>query len=275
MWQTFKEERNEMLLEVKNLSIVFAADKRKEKVEATKDISFSIKEREVVAIVGESGCGKSILCRSLVGILPTTAEVISGEILYKGKELRTCSKKQLQNIRGGEIAMVWQDPVSFFQPSISVGKQVIEGLKYHRKMRRKEREELGVSLMEKVGIENAYARFHNYPYEFSGGMLQRCAIASAISCEPSLLIADEPTTALDSATQWEILELLKRLKEEKHMAILLVTHDLSVAEHMADTIVVMNHGRIVEAGTKEAIFSQPMHQKTKELLEAMPENWRD
>ena len=263
-----------MLLEVQKLSIAFTTDKKKEEVEAVQEVSFSIREGEVVAIVGESGCGKSILCRSIVKILPTTANIVKGEIYYKGKDLLKCSKRELQKIRGNEIAMVWQDPISFFHPSISIGKQVVEGLKYHKRMTKSERRERGIRLLEKMGIEKAKERFDDYPDQFSGGMLQRCAIASAISCEPSLLIADEPTTALDVCTQQEILELLNGLKKENHMAILLVTHDLAVAEQIADSIIVMSHGEIIERGTKEQIFSRPMREETKELLEAMPQRWR-
>ena len=266
-------EQKERLLEVENLSIVFRSKIGKQIVEkkALDGLSLSLLQGKTLALVGESGCGKSIFCKSIMNLLPTTAHRVSGSIRYKGSDLMLANEKQIGRIRGKEISMIAQDPVSCFHPMIPVGKQIIEGARRYLSLSKKEAKAYGLSLLEQVGIEKE--RFDSYPDEFSGGMLQRCAIATAISCNPQLLIADEPTTALDVVTQLQILELLKNLQKERGMTLLFITHDLAVARKMADQIGVMSHGRLVEFGDVEEIFEQPKEKETKELIKAVPTSW--
>ena len=266
-------EQKERLLEVENLSIVFPSKIGKQRVEkkALDGLSLSLLQGKTLALVGESGCGKSIFCKSIMDLLPTTAHRVSGSIRYKGSDLMLANEKQIGRIRGKEISMIAQDPVSCFHPMIPVGKQIIEGARRHLSLSKKEAKAYGLSLLEQVGIEKE--RFDSYPDEFSGGMLQRCAIATAISCNPQLLIADEPTTALDVVTQLQILELLKNLQKQRGMTLLFITHDLAVARKMADQIGVMSRGRLVEFGDVEEIFEQPKEEETKELIKAVPTSW--
>ena len=231
----------EPLLQIKDLTIGFESGQK-----AVTQVSLSIEQGETVALVGESGCGKSMLCRSILGILPSSAYIEQGKIVLEGQDMVGMKERQLQKIRGTKIGMVWQDPVSFLHPSIPIGKQMIEGIRYHRKLSKKQAMEEGILLLKKMGIEQA-----------------------AIINNPNLLIADEPTTALDVATQAQILQELKRIQKEKGMSILLVTHDMAVAFRLAHKIVVMSNGRVIEEGSKEKILHHPSCAKTKRFVEVV------
>ncbi len=254
----------EPLLQIKDLTIGFESGQK-----AVTQVSLSIEQGETVALVGESGCGKSMLCRSILGILPSSAYIEQGKIVLEGQDMVGMKERQLQKIRGTKIGMVWQDPVSFLHPSIPIGKQMIEGIRYHRKLSKKQAMEEGILLLKKMGIEQAEERFHDYSYKFSGGQLQRIVIGTAIINNPNLLIADEPTTALDVATQAQILQELERIQKEKGMSILLVTHDMAVAFRLAHKIVVMSNGRVIEEGSKEKILHHPSCAETKRFVEVV------
>lgn len=254
----------EVLLQINNVTIGFLSGKQ-----AVKEVSFSIKEGETVALVGESGCGKSILCRSIVGLLPSSSIVEEGTIVFDKEEITTMSEKQLQNIRGSKIGMVWQDPVRFLHPLIPIGKQIIEGVCYQKKCTKKQAKKEAIALLETMGIDNASERFLEYPYQFSGGQLQRIVMAAVMIQQPKLLIADEPTTALDKETEQEIIKELQRLQDERKMAMLLVTHDMAVAFELAHHIAVMSEGQIIELGTKEQLLQRPECALTKKLVEVV------
>lgn len=255
---------NEALLQINNVTIGFLSGKQ-----GVKKVSFSIKEGETVALVGESGCGKSILCRSILGLLPSSARVEEGTIVFDKEEITSMKEKQLQNIRGSKIGMVWQDPVRFLHPLIPIGTQVIEGVCYQKKCSKKQAQKEAIILLETMGIDNANERFFDYPYQFSGGQLQRIVMATAMIQRPKLLIADEPTTALDKETEREIIKELKRLQIEQKMAMLLVTHDMSVAFELAHKVAVMREGQIIELGTKEQLLQRPKCELTKKLVEVV------
>lgn len=256
------------LLEIKNLSVNIATDQGD--VHAVRDVSLSLKPGETLTIVGESGCGKSVFCKSILGILPAKARVAGGEILFKGRDLAGLSEKELEAVRGKEISMIFQDPVSSLNPTMSIGSQIVEAVKAHQKVDRAEARALAVSLMKQVGIDAAEKRFGQYPHHFSGGMLQRSVIAMALACGPDVLIADEPTTALDVTIQSQILELLKKIQKRTGVAILFITHDLGVVARMADRVAVMYAGKLAELGTTDDIFYDPRHPYTWGLLSSLP-----
>lgn len=254
------------LLEVRHLSLKLNSIEGQ--VEAVRDTSFTVREGETVAIVGESGCGKTMTCLSIMNLFPKNAGKIdpSTEIIFQGKEISHLSEKEMQKIRGAEIGMVFQEPMKALNPTEKIGDQMIDILKAHKKIQRKEAHKEAELLLKKVGIHNEKKRMNQYPHELSGGMRQRIVIAMAIACKPKLLIADEPTTALDVTIQAQILELLKELQREYGMAILLVTHNLGVVASMADRIMVMYGGKIVEKGSLDEVFYQARHPYTKALL---------
>ena len=264
--------RIEEILTVKHLSVEFQTSDGKKQV--VKDVSLSLRQGEVLALVGESGCGKTVLCRSILKLLPKNASVTGEAIRYKEQNLIGYNEKEMQQIRGQGIAMVFQDPQSTLNPTMTVGSQIEEAILLHEKAlkqnKKESAKEQAIALMKLVGIKDAKQRYDLYPYHFSGGMRQRCVLAVALASNPKLLIADEPTTALDVTIQAEILELLKRLQKELHLSILFVTHDLGVVAQIADRVAVMKDGEIVELEEAKQLFTAPKHSYTKKLLHDHP-----
>lgn len=254
----------EKVLEVKDLRISF--DTFAGKVNAIRGVSFDLYKGETLAIVGESGSGKSVTTRSIMRLLSSNANIDNGEILFKGQDIVHKTEKQMQAIRGKEIAMIFQDPMTSLDPTMPIGKQVAESLIKHNKVSKKEGLAQALELLKLVGIPNAEKRLKNYPHQFSGGQRQRIVIAIALICYPEVLIADEPTTALDVTIQAQILELLKDLQEKISTSIIFITHDLGGVANVADRVAVMYGGRLVEVGTAEEIFYNPQHPYTKGLL---------
>jgi peptide/nickel transport system ATP-binding protein len=255
---------SERLLEVKDLEVSFATEEGV--VQAVDGVSFELGAGEILAIVGESGCGKSVTAMTLLGLTRSPNARIAGSVTYKGQELITAAEEELQRVRGAEIAMIFQDPMTSLNPVMRIGDQVIEQIQEHTGMPEAQARERTVELLERVGIPRARDRVNSYPFEFSGGMRQRVMIALALSCDPSVLIADEPTTALDVTIQAQILQRIRELRDETGAAVILVTHDLGVVADVADRIAVMYAGRIVEAGTLDDIFYDPQHPYTWGLL---------
>ena len=271
----------EEILAVKHLSVEFQTSDGKKQV--VKDVSLSLRQGEVLALVGESGCGKTVLCRSILKLLPKSASVTGEAIQYKDQNLIGYNEKEMQQIRGQGIAMVFQDPQSTLNPTMTVGSQMEEAILLHEKaLNQKKREkdfeknkkksakERAIELMKLVGIKDAEQRYDLYPYHFSGGMRQRCVLATALASNPKLLIADEPTTALDVTIQAEILKLLKKLQKELNLSILFITHDLGVVAQIADRVAVMQDGNIVELEEAKQLFTAPKHSYTKKLLHDHP-----
>lgn len=257
------------LIEIKNLSTHFQSEAGT--VKAVDGISFRINEGETVCIVGESGCGKSITAMSIMGLVEGPhGKVVDGEINFCDKDLLKISKEELRKIRGNEISIIFQEPMSSLNPVITIGKQIMEPLMIHQKMNKKQAHKRAIELIKMVGIPRAEQIANSYPHELSGGMLQRIMIAIAISCEPKLLIADEPTTALDVTIQAQVLETLRKSKEQSNMSIMLITHDLGVVAEMADYVIVMYSGKIVEEGEVVELFNNPKHPYTKGLLKSKP-----
>ncbi len=257
------------LLEITNLTVSFRTYLGK--VEAVRDISFSIYPGETVAIVGESGCGKSVTAQSIMRLLPDPpCKVEKGTILFEGEDLLKKSRSQMEAIRGKKIGMIFQDPMTSLNPTMRIGNQIIEGLIKHCALQRKEAKAQAIEMLNWVGIQNAEKRMAQYPHEFSGGMRQRAVIAIALACNPKLLIADEPTTALDVTIQAQILDLMKEIQREKKTSIILITHDLGIVAGMCDRLLVMYGGKIIEEGSVKKIFSSPYHPYTKGLLRSIP-----
>lgn len=255
-------------LEVRDLRITFCTDGGR--LQAVRDISFSLEQGRTLAIVGESGSGKSVTSRALMGLLAGNAQVEAGEVLLDGQDLLQLSQQQWCAIRGKRIAMVFQDPLSCLNPVMQVGKQITEAMG-RSGLSRAEAKERAVRLMGEVGIPQPERRFHDYPFQLSGGMRQRIVIAIALAADPEVLICDEPTTALDVTIQAQILELINRLKRERNLSVIFITHDLGVVADVADDIAVMYAGKIVEYGTAEDIFYDPRHPYTWALLASMPD----
>jgi len=254
----------EPLLEVKDLKVSFRTEDGL--VRAVDGISFSVDEGEVVGIVGESGSGKSVTMMSVMRLINDPNAIYEGEILYKGRNLMGVSQDAMRQVRGEEIAMIFQDPMTSLNPVYTVGWQIEEQLNEHNDLNKGQARQRAIALLTQVGIPKPEQRIDDYPHQFSGGMRQRVMIALALSCNPDLLIADEPTTALDVTIQAQILELIKNLKQEFGSAVVLITHDLGVVADVADRILVMYAGRIVEEGNKEQIFYDPQHPYTWGLL---------
>jgi oligopeptide transport system ATP-binding protein len=239
-------------------------------VHAVNGVSFDIAPGETLGIVGESGCGKSVTALALLGILPRAGRVTSGSARFEDAELTGMSDSQLRRIRGKQIAMIFQDPMTSLNPVLTIGRQIREPLETHLGMNKKEALERGAELLDQVGIPSPRARLGDYPHQFSGGMRQRAMIAMALACEPKLLIADEPTTALDVTIQAQILDLLRELVAERDTALIMITHDLGVVAGICERVKVMYAGTFVESGTADQIFGQPRHPYTLGLLESVP-----
>ncbi len=238
---------------------------------AVDGVSIHLKENEILAIVGESGCGKSTLATSIVGLLDPNVTKITGEIEFKGINLADLSDEKLNNVRGNDIGMIFQDPLSALNPLMRIGDQIAESLIYHTKLSKSERSHRVIELLTQVGIPNPKRVAHQFPHQLSGGMRQRVIIAIAISCKPSIIIADEPTTALDVTIQAQILDLLKELQAETQSGIILITHDLGVVAEVADRVAVMYAGQIIEEADVEELFSNPTHPYTRSLLNSIPQ----
>ncbi|WP_409370240.1 ABC transporter ATP-binding protein [Lysinibacillus sp. 38-6] len=259
----------EKILEIQDLRVSFITGESE--FEAVKGVNFYVNKGETVGIVGESGSGKSVTARSIMRLLPSPPSFLkSGTILFQGENLVTQSEKQMEEIRGKDISMIFQDPMTSTNPTIRIGEQIAEGLMKHQKMSKKEAYDKTIELLKLVGIKNSEERYQQYPHEFSGGMRQRVMITMALACNPSLLIADEPTTALDVTIQAQILSIMKQMQERLGTSIILITHDLGVVAGMCDRVIVMKEGEIVEEGTTEEIFANPQHPYTKRLLNALP-----
>ena len=258
----------EDVLKIKHLSVDFRT--MEGNVHAIRDVTLKLHPGEVLALVGESGSGKSVTTKTIMQLLPNNAEVVSGTVEYKGRNLLDLPEKKLQQLRGNELAEIFQDPMTALDPTVRVGKQIMEPLLNHKQMSKGEAKKQALAIMNKVGIVNAKERFNNFPYQFSGGMRQRIVIAMALICHPQILIADEPTTALDVTIQSQILRLIKQLKDELGTAVIFITHDLGVVAGIADRVAVMYAGRILEFGTVEDIFYHPQHPYTVGLLKSTP-----
>lgn len=256
------------LLTISDLTIAFTGDTGTHEV--TDHLSLTLDEGEVVCLVGESGCGKSVTAMSLLGLLGPGGSVTEGSICYEDRDLLTLSEKELDQIRGKEISMIFQDPMSSLNPVFTIGYQIMEGLRIHLGLKKREAWVRAVELLDRVGMKEPEMVMKSYPHTLSGGMRQRAIIAMALACNPKLLIADEPTTALDVSVQAQIMELLKRLQKESRMAVLLITHDMGVVSHMADRVLVMYAGQIVEEAEAEELFRHPSHPYTRALLSAIP-----
>lgn len=259
---------NRELLKVENLKTSFFTHLGE--VKAIRGVSFFVLKGEAVGIVGESGSGKSVTSLSIMRLLQHPGRVTGGSIAFKDAELLKKSEKEMRNIRGNEIAMIFQDPMTSLNPVFTVGNQIMESLRKHQKLSREEAGERAIEILRMAGIPDPAKRVNNYPHEFSGGMRQRAMIAIALSCQPDLLIADEPTTALDVTIQAQILELMKSLNQRLGMSTILITHDLGVVADVCSRIIVMYGGLIMEEGTKEDIFYRPRHPYTMGLLKSIP-----
>ena len=256
---------NEKILEVKNLSVSF--NTYAGEVKALRNVSFSVAKGETLAIVGESGSGKSVTVQTIMKLIPMPpGEIKSGEILFEGEDLVKVSDEKMRHLRGGKIGMIFQDPMTSLNPTIRVGKQIMEGILIHKKVSKEEAKKQAIEMLRKVGIPKPKERFYQYPHEYSGGMRQRAVIAIALSCEPDLLICDEPTTALDVTIQAQILDLINEL----NVAVILITHDLGVVAETADRVIVMYAGEKLEEAPVKELFKNPKHPYTWGLLKSLP-----
>ena len=256
------------LLEVKDLTTCFTGDYGK--TISADHVSFYVDEGEVVCLVGESGCGKSVTALSIMGLLGKGGDVIDGSVLFDGKDILSMTDKELDDIRGNEITMIFQDPLTSLNPVFTVGNQITESIRTHMKLSRASARARAEKLLSMVGMPDAHAAMKKYPHTLSGGMRQRAMIAMAIACNPRLLIADEPTTALDVTIQAQIMELLKNLRKNTGMSMILITHDIGLVANMADRVMVMYAGQIIEQAPSKEIFKSPGHPYTKALLATVP-----
>ena len=256
------------LLRIENLQTSFRIQDQYHA--AVDDVSLTVHENEIVAIVGESGCGKSALALSIMRLHNEANTKLQGQLNYRDKDLLTMSAAEINKVRGSNIGMIFQEPLTALDPLMTVGKQIEENLDYHTNLSKLEKKERTLELLHQVGIPKPELTYKQYPHELSGGMRQRIVIAIAIACNPALIIADEPTTALDVTIQAQILDLLKSIQEQTKMGIILITHDLSVVAETADRIVVMYAGQVVETGKVEEIFNNPLHPYTRSLLNSIP-----
>ncbi len=256
------------LLEVKDLHTSFFTDAGE--VKAVNGISFDLERGEVLGIVGESGSGKSVTAYSIMQILAGTGKIVSGSILLDGKELVGIDEKEMKEVRGNKVSIIFQDPMTSLNPTYTIGKQLMEAILLHTDRNKEQAWDRAVEMLQLVNVNEPLKRMKQYPFELSGGMRQRVMIAMALACEPDILIADEPTTALDVTIQAQILELMKDLQKELGMAIIMITHDLGVVAQMCDKVIVMYAGRVCEQGTADEIFYEPAHEYTKGLMRSIP-----
>ncbi len=259
----------EKILEVKDLHVSFKTHNGE--IKAIRGVSFDLYKGETLAIVGESGSGKSVTTKVLMGILAKNGFIESGEVLYKDKDLTKLSKHEMTSIRGKEIAMIFQDPMTSLNPTMTIGYQIAESVMEHQKLSKSEARKKAIELIQLVGITEPEKRYKQYPHQLSGGMRQRVVIAIALACNPKILIADEPTTALDVTIQAQILDLIKELQSKIGLSIIFITHDLGVVANIADRVAIMYAGKIVEHGTSEEIFFEPCHPYTWGLLASVPD----
>lgn len=257
------------ILQVENLSVAF--DTYAGKIQAVRDISFGIEEKEVTAIVGESGCGKSVTSKSIMGLIRKPGIVAKeSKIFFQGENILAYTEKQWESYRGQKCSIVFQDALTALNPTMNIGRQVTEKIMVHKKISKREAWQEGIRMLEMVGIPHGSMRMKQYPHEFSGGMRQRVMIAIALTLNPQLLIADEPTTALDVTVQADILDMMKKIQKDHGMTVILITHDLGIVANFAQHIIVMYAGKVVEKGRSEEIFYHPAHPYTEALLQAVP-----
>ncbi|MGC5324475.1 ABC transporter ATP-binding protein [Brevibacillus sp. SYSU BS000544] len=257
------------ILEVKDLHVSFHTYAGE--VKAVRGVNFHVNRGEAVAIVGESGCGKSVTAQSLMKLIPMPpGDIKAGQVIFNGEDIVKKSNKEMESIRGKDIGMIFQDPMTSLNPTMTIGNQIMEGLIKHQKMSKSAARQRAIELLEIVGIPQPDKRITQYPHEFSGGMRQRGMIAIALACSPKLLIADEPTTALDVTIQAQILELMKDLQKKMGTSIIMITHDLGVVAEMCDRVIVMYAGKVIETGTVDEVFYNPQHPYTKGLLRSVP-----
>lgn len=257
----------EKLLEVNNLNTWFYTDDGI--VKAVRDVNFNLNKREILGIVGESGCGKSVMSKSIMGLVEKPGKIVSGEIIYNGMELQKLTDKEMRSIRGKKIAYLMQNPMSSFNPMFTIKKHISDSILIHEKLKKQEANSKAIELLDKMHIIEPEKNSKKYPHQFSGGMLQRAAIAMAISCNPKILIADEPTTASDVSIQAQILKLLKELRDKLDMSIIIITHNFGVIWGICDRVNVMYAGNIVESASVKNIYDNPLHPYTKALLESI------
>ncbi len=258
------------LLEVKNLNLGFQLENGFR--QALFDVSFSLEKGKMLSLVGESGCGKTMSAMSILGLIPKSAKIISGEVIFNGENLLTKTQKQMQSVRGRKIALIPQDPMTSLNPLYTVGNQLLEIIEVHQGVKGSEARKIAIEAFDAVKIPDAKSRLDNYPHEFSGGMKQRAIIAMALACRAQILIADEPTTALDVTIQAQIMNLLEDIKINNETSILLITHDLALVSENTDDIAVMYAGRIVEQAQREDFFKNPNHPYSQALLKSIPSN---
>src|SRR5688500_7746257 len=260
---------SQALLELKNLNVAF--DTEGGQIRPVRDVSLSVYPGQTVAVVGESGCGKSVTALSILRLIPSPpGRILSGQIVLEGRDLLALSEREMRAIRGRDIAMIFQEPMTSLNPVYTIGDQIAEAVQLHQHVTLREAYDIAEQALRDVGIADPGRRLHEYPHQMSGGMRQRVMIAMALSCKPKLLIADEPTTALDVTIQAQILELLRKLQREQGMAIMLITHDLGVVAENADAVYVMYASRIAECATVEDLFDHPKHPYTEGLFRAVP-----
>ena len=256
------------MLKVRDLSVAFRTEQGM--VQAVDHVSFDVGEGELLGVVGESGSGKTVSLLAVMGLITDPNAVITGSIQYRGRELVGLKPRQMRELRGKEIAMIFQDPMTALTPVYTIGWQIAEQVLAHEKMSKADAWQRAIDLLAEVGIPNPTEAVHRYPHQLSGGMRQRVVIAMALSCNPALLVADEPTTALDVTVQAQILDLLRKLRKNHGSAIVFITHDMGVMAEIADRMLVMYAGRVVERGTKEQMFLKPLHPYTRALLDSIP-----
>ena len=259
----------DQLLEVEALTTTFSTDEGV--LRAVEEVSFDVQAGEVLGIVGESGCGKTVACKSIMRLIPDPpGRITGGKVLFKGEDLAVASRRRMERIRGNHIAMIFQEPMTALNPVLTIGWQIEEALLLHQDLGAAERRAKALSMLEKVGIPSPKRRFGEYPHQLSGGMRQRVMIAMALACNPEILIADEPTTALDVTIQAQVLRLMTDLRDSLGTSIILITHDLGVVAELCDRVLVMYAARVVEQGTVDDIFHRPAHPYTKALLKSLP-----
>ena len=259
---------NNKVLEVKDLVTTFRIEKKE--YEVLRGVSFDLHENETLCMVGESGCGKSVTTLAVMDLLPNNGRVVSGSIKLNGQELTEMSKKERNALRGKQMGMIFQEPMTALNPLLTIGRQMTESLMLHRGMSKKEARQTAISYLEKVGIANPEDRLKQYPFQLSGGLRQRIMIAMVMAVQPSLLIADEPTTALDVTIQAQVLDIINQLREQYKMAMVLITHDLGVVAETCDNVAIMYAGQIVEAGTVREVYLNPKHPYTRGLFDSIP-----